>query len=177
MLLVPVEVAVNSRPSLTVVMTVTNSCSEVTTRSLVLTTAEVREVAGARVVEAGALALVGADEAGLLFPPSVLEAAGGGEVAGAFEVASVVGSAAVVGWAEVAGALVEAGGRDVTWAADVGDAPVPAACRFWPWCRYASIPSMRRSSRAKADVRAATRARTARNSQSLENMMWAVWRY
>jgi len=75
MLLVPVEVAVSSCPSLTVVMTVTNSCSEVATRLLVLTTAEVREDAGARVVDAGPLALVCADEAGL-FPSSVVEAAG-----------------------------------------------------------------------------------------------------
>lgn len=130
MLRVPVEVATTSWPSLTVVMTVTNSCSEVATRSLVLTTAEVREAVGARVV-VGPSELGCADEAGTLLLS--VEAGGFDDWAGAAEVLSVVGLAAgaVVGGEEAVGRLVDAGARVVV-AADVGDAPVPAAWRFWP---------------------------------------------
>lgn len=131
MLLVPVDVAMISWPLLTVVMTVTNSWSDVDTRSLVLTTAEVLVDVGARVVEAGRSEVVGADDG--LF----VGEAGACEVgAGASEVGSVVGSAGdVEGSVEGAGGD-DGGGRDVgEGGADVGEAPVPLACRFSPWCR------------------------------------------
>jgi len=70
---------------------------------------------------------------------------------------------------DTGGLLEDIGGR----AEEVGGGgvlPVPVACRFWPWCRYASMPSIFRSSRLNADEKVARKAR-ARESQNVRSMV------
>lgn len=160
MLLVPVEVCVTSWPSLMVVMTVMNSWREVETRWLVLVTGAVLGD------EAGGLLLAGpgvvrGDEGWLGVDCAGVDA-GGLEVGG-----SVTGSSLGVGWGVGVGCaeVGERGGEGE----GVGVLPVPVACRFSPWWRYSSMPSMRKSSRLKADD-SATRAKIARTTQSFRSM-------
>lgn len=165
--LVPVDVISTWFPLLTVVITVTNSWSEVETSGVVLTMAVVRgadEAAGA--LDTGAFALLrpgaGAGDVGVL---PRLEPGAGVEAGGALEegaATGVDGSSSGEGEGEgegagVAdcrcdegcGAGVEAGGAGVLL---LPPPPVPEACLFSPWWMYSATPSMRKpSGRLKAD--------------------------
>ncbi len=66
--------------------------------------------------------------------------------------------------------MEEAGGRAEDVTGDGVLLPVPLACRFWPCWRYASMPSMFRSSKLNADEKAA-RSTRARESQRLRCMV------
>ena len=88
---------------------------------------------------------------------------GGSELGGGFGVTDGVDTGG--GRFEVGGGRGEDEGGDGD-----GEPPVPLACRFSPWWRYASMPSMCRSSMPKADEWAA-RAKTAANSQRVRSMV------
>jgi hypothetical protein len=193
--LVPVDVTSICWPLLSVVrMVVVNGWRDVETRALVRTMAVER---GVVVVGAGASL-----DAGGAFPPALLRCVGvvcgrwlvsgagpGEDCAGWFVGAgsgcvsgAVVGSfGLVVGAGVGVGLGVVAGGAEDAGGAGVGELlllllplPVPEACRFSPWCRYASTPSMcRPSPRLKADDSDVS-AKMAVNHE-VGNMFGAVW--
>ena len=133
-----------------------------------------------------------ADDEGLLlllFPPSLEGAGAADDCAGASDVGSdgaglfwlLAGAGCDWGGLDDAGGADDAGGGACELAAcggvdDVGaaaagddEAPVPSACCRLPWYRYWLIPSMRMSSKVKADDTAA-RAKTAPENQAFGNM-------
>lgn len=128
-LLVPVEVAVTSCPSLIVVKIVVNSWSEVETRALVNIMLVVLGGEDARLLLAGGAALERGDE-GWLFPP--LDGAGvdcGGSDLGGFELGAWDDAG---GGVDTGGGATDDGGRADEEGGGVGVLPVPLACRFSP---------------------------------------------
>lgn len=159
-------------------MMVVYSWSEVETSALVLTTAVVRadDVTAALVLAAALAFEVVACE---FAPVVVADAAGVVVVAVVSVVGAVVGSVVGVGVGVAAGvvdtAADDTGRVDVVGAAELAGVvePVPAACRLTPWWRYSSMPSRWRSSRLKADEKAAS-AKSATKSHSFCSMFGDV---
>jgi len=157
--LVPVDVISTCAPLLTVVITVTNSWSEVETSGVVLTMAVVRgaEETAALDGDGAAFALLRAG-AGVGEAPRLVPGAGAGvEAAGALEETGSGSGDDSAGVGEgdgvAEGCRDEGAGAGVDEAgAGVGELPVPEACCLFPWCMYSATPSMwRPSPRLKAD--------------------------
>ena len=157
-----VMVTVISTPSLWVVNTLVNSVNEVERRGVVMMLSVVLGAEDTTLLDCCGVLDVGL---ALVWPLDC----GGALDFGGSEVAGSEGEFGV----DTGGLLEDVGGRaeEVTGG---GVLAVPLACRFWPWCRYASMPSMFRSSRLKADEKVARKARARRARRC--GTWWMVWK-